>query len=42
VWVDAVTEGHGDAKDSNVSPVVKEYGKFAYLEGMCLSSCDHW
>ena len=42
MWVDAVTEGHDDAKDSNVSPVVKEYGKFAYLEGTCLSSCDHW
>ena len=41
VWVDAVTEGHGDAKD-DVSPVVKEYGKFAYLEGMCLSTCDLW
>ncbi|KAI0227691.1 Non-lysosomal glucosylceramidase [Lamellibrachia satsuma] len=33
VWVDPVRESKDDAQDNDVSQVVKEYGKFAYLEG---------
>ena len=35
MWVDPVRESKDDAQDNDVSHVVKEYGKFAYLEGTC-------
>ena len=40
VWVDPVTDSSDDTKRHDVSPVVKEYGMFAYLEG--LWSADLW
>ena len=42
VWVDPVTDSSNDTKHHDVSPVVKEYGMFAYLEGLLTSDGSNW